>query len=220
MDAFARGNYAETSSAAADQIDAERDCERLSPEFSNIYARRGRPLIPPEKLLRARLLQIFHSIRGKPMLLEQLRDKLRFRWFVALGMDDSIGDVSTFIKDREWFLEGELSENFQAVVAKAGGAGVLGDGHVTVDGTPIQAWTSQKSIKPKDASGSSGGGRNVEVAFRARPRFNIRYASTTDPAARLYRKCKGTPAALAGCRVRILLASLAMCGCRIDSLHM
>lgn len=170
---------------------------KLSPEFTKIYARRGRPSIAPEKLLRARLLQILYSVRSEPMLLEQLRYNLLFRWFVGLGMDDAIWDVSSFSKNRERFLEGEISEKFlQAVVAKAGEAGVLSDEHFTVDGTLIQAWASQKSFKPKDDSGSSGGGRNAEVDFRGKPRCNDTHASTTDPDARLYRKSKATPAML------------------------
>jgi transposase len=169
----------------------------LSPEFSNIYARRGRPSIPPEKLLRARLLQIFYSVPSEPMLLEQLRYNLLFRWFVGLGMDDSIWDVSTFSKNRERFMEGEISDKFfAAVVGKAREAGLLSDEHFTVDGTLIQAWASHKSFRPKDGSGPSGGGRNPEADFRGKSRCNDTHASTTDPDARLYRKGKSSPAVL------------------------
>ena len=169
----------------------------LSPEFSKLYSRRGRPSIPPEKLLRARLLQILYSVRSEPMLLEQLRYNLLFRWFVGLGMDDEIWDVSSFSKNRERFLDGAISDKFfAAVVGKAREAGLLSDEHFTVDGTLIQAWASHKSFQPKDGPGSSGAGRNAEADFRGKPRCNETHASTTDPDARLYRKSKGTPAIL------------------------
>lgn len=123
----------------------------LSPQFSKLYARRGRPSIAPEKLLRALLLQIFFSVRSEPMLLEQLRYNLLFRWFVGLGMDDPIWNVSTFSKNRERFLKGEISHKFfERVVEKARGMGLLSDEHFTVDGTLIEAWASHKSFKPKD----------------------------------------------------------------------
>lgn len=169
----------------------------LSPEFSRIYAKGGRPSIAPEKLLRALLLQIFFSIRSEPMLLEQLRYNLLFRWFVGLGMDDAIWDVSTFSKNRSRFLEGEISAQFfAAVVAKANEAELLSDEHFTVDGTLIEAWASHKSFKPKDGGGPGGNGRNAEVDFRGKPRSNDTHASTTDPDARLYRKSKAAPAQL------------------------
>jgi transposase len=169
----------------------------LSPEFSKIYARRGRPSIAPEKLLRARLLQVFYSVRSEPLLLEQLRYNLLFRWFVGLGMDDPIWDVSSFSKNRERFLEGEISEKFfAAVVAKAREANLLSDEHFTVDGTLVQAWAGQKSFRPKDGSGSSGSGRNPDANFRGESRCNDTHESITDPQARLYRKGKSAPAVL------------------------
>lgn len=170
----------------------------LSPEFSKMYSRRGRPSIAPEKLLRALLLQIFFSVRSEPMLLEQLRYNLLFRWFVGLGMDDQIWDVSTFSKNRSRFLEGRISAKFfEAVVRKARDAGLLSDEHFTVDGTLIEAWAGHKSFQPKDGDGgSNGGGRNADVDFRGKPRSNDTHASTTDPDARLYRKSKAAPAVL------------------------
>lgn len=169
----------------------------LSPEFSKIYAKQGRPSIAPEKLLRALLLQIFFSVRSEPMLLEQLRYNLLFRWFVGLGMDDVIWDVSTFSKNRNRFLDGEISAKFfAAVVAKAREAELLSNEHFTVDGTLIEAWASHKSFKPKDGDGPNENGRNADVDFRGKPRSNDTHASTTDPDARLYRKSKATPAVL------------------------
>jgi transposase len=171
----------------------------LSREFSRLYSKFGRPSIPPEKLLRALLLQIFFSIRSEPLLLEQLRYNLLFRWFVGLGMDDPIWDVSTFSKNRERFLGGEISKKFFAtVVERARNAGLLSDEHFTVDGTLIEAWASQKSFKPKDPDGPvpPADGRNEEVDFKGQRRSNETHVSTTDAEARLYRKSTGTPAVL------------------------
>jgi transposase len=126
----------------------------LSPEFSKLYAQRGRPSIAPERLLRALLLQAFFSIRSEPLLLEQLRYNLLFRWFVGLGMDDPIWDVSTFSKNRERFLEGEISETFfENVVAIARDAHMISDEHFTVDGTLLEAWASHKVLSRRTATG-------------------------------------------------------------------
>jgi transposase len=171
----------------------------LSPELTPLYSKVGRPSIPPEKLLRALLVEIFFSIRSEPLLLEQLRYNLLFRWFVGLGMDDAIWDVSTFSKNRERFLEGEVSKKFfAAAVERARDAGLLSDDHFTVDGTLIEAWASQKSFRPKDPDAPTppAGGRNGEVDFKGQRRSNETHVSTTDPEARLYRKSRGTPAVL------------------------
>jgi transposase len=170
----------------------------LSPEFSKLYARSGRPSIAPEKLLRALLLQVFFSIRSEPMLIEQLRYNLLFRWFVGLSMDDKIWDVSTFSKNRKRFLDGEVSERFfAAVVDLARSSNLLSDEHFTIDGTLIEAWASHKSFRPKDGDdGTSGGGRNADVDFRGTQRKNDTHESTTDSDARLYRKSKSMGAVL------------------------
>lgn len=172
----------------------------MSPEFSKLYSRRGRPSIAPEKLLRALLLQMFFSIRSEPMLLEQLRYNLLFRWFVGLSMDDRIWDVSTFSKNRRRFLEGEIAHQFfAAVVERARAGNLLSDEHFTVDGTLIEAWASHKSFKPKtdDDSPNGGTGRNADVDFRGGRRSNETHASTTDPDARMYRKSSASGAVLA-----------------------
>ncbi len=173
--------------------------DELSPDFSKLYARRGRPSIAPEKLLRALLLQVFFSIRSEPMLIEQLRYNLLFRWFVGLSMDDKIWDVSTFSKNRQRFLGGEISQKFfAAVVDRARASSLLSDEHFTVDGTLIEAWASHKSFKPKANSDDddSGSGRNTDVDFRGTQRKNDTHVSTTDPDARLYRKSSSTGAVL------------------------
>lgn len=171
--------------------------DELSPEFSKLYARRGRPSIAPERLLRALLLQALFSIRSEPLLLEQLRYNLLFRWFVGLSMDDPIWNVSSFSKNRDRFLNGEISERFfEKVLVIAREANLMSDEHFTVDGTQLEAWASHKSFKPKDGGEPPAGGSNPDVDFKGKPRRNDTHESTTDPEARLYRKSSNTPAVL------------------------
>jgi transposase len=171
----------------------------LSPQFTPLYSRHGRPSIAPEKLLRELLLQIFFSVRSEPMLLEQLRYNLLFRWFVGLGMDDPIWDVSTFSKNRRRFLDGEISTKFfAAVLERARQTDVLSDEHFTVDGTLLEAWASHKSFRRKDGGDDPPeGGRNPKVNFSKQQRRNETHASVTDPDARLFRKGPSQGAILA-----------------------
>jgi transposase len=128
----------------------------LSPEFDKIYSIAGRPSIPPERLLRALLLQVVYTVRSERMLMEQLQYNLLFRWFVGLNMDDPIWDVTVFTKNRERFLDGDIAEKFfAAVLDQARTAGLLSDEHFTVDGTLVEAWASHKSFKraPGDRQG-------------------------------------------------------------------
>jgi transposase len=167
-------------------------------DFEAIYAKEGRPSIPPEKLLRALLLQALYTIRSERLLMEQLDYNLLFRWFVGLSMDDKVWNHSVFSKNRDRFLASDLAAAFFARILKqAAQAGLLSDEHFTVDGTLIEAWASLKSFRPKDNPPSSGGaGRNPEVDFHGERRVNETHASTTDPEARLYRKGKGKEAKL------------------------
>jgi transposase len=173
----------------------------LSPEFDRLYSKVGRPSIPPERLLRALLLQCFYGIRSERLLMEQLDYNLLFRWFVGLNMDDKIWDPTVFSKNRDRLLEGRIALRFlEEVVAQAREAGLTSDEHFSVDGTLIEAWASQKSFKAKDGSddeGGSGGGRNPDVDFKGKKRRNDTHQSTTDPQARLYRKARGHEAKLA-----------------------
>jgi transposase len=173
----------------------------LSPEFDRLYSKVGRPSIPPERLLRALLLQCFYGIRSERLLMEQLDYNLLFRWFVGLNMDSEIWDVTVFSKNRDRLLEGQIAQRLlEQVVAQAKEAGLTSDEHFSVDGTLLEAWASQKSFKQKDGSdgdGSSGGGRNPEVDFRGKKRRNDTHESTTDPQSRLYRKASGHEAKLA-----------------------
>jgi len=170
----------------------------LTGEFQAMYAREGRPSIPPEKLLRALVLQILYTIRSVRLLMEQLNYNLLFRWFVGLSMDDKVWDHSVFSKNQERFLDSDLADAFFARIQKqAAAAGLLSDEHFTVDGTLIEAWASLKSFRPKDAPPpEGGGGRNPEVDFHGERRLNRTHASTTDPEARLFKKAKGKEAKL------------------------
>ena len=171
--------------------------ERMSPLFAELYSPTGRPSIPPEKLLRALLLQVLYTIRSERMLMEQLDYNLLFRWFVGLNMDDVVWDATVFTKNRDRVLGGEVAEVFfQEVLAEARRRSLLSDEHFTVDGTLIEAWASHKSFKPKDQSDSDGGGSNPSVDFRRQRRTNDTHASTTDPDARLYKKSKGAESKL------------------------
>jgi transposase len=170
----------------------------LSPRFEALYAGTGRRSIPPEQLLKALLLQVLYSVRSERMLCEQLQYNLLFRWFVGLGMDDKVWVPTTFTKNRDRLLEGDIAEGFFAgVVAEARRRGWLSEEHFTVDGTLLEAYASQKSFRPKDEPpGASPGGRNPEVNFRGERRSNETHASRTDPDARLARK-KGSESKLA-----------------------
>src|SRR6516225_2342603 len=123
----------------------------LSPQFDALYASTGRPSIPPEKLLRALLLQVLYTVRSGRLLMEQLDYNFLFRWFVGLSIDDPVWDVTVFTKNRNRLLEGEVAEGFfTAVVGQARAQGLLSDEHFTVDGTLIEAWAGHKSFKRQD----------------------------------------------------------------------
>ena len=171
----------------------------LSAEFEGLYAKFGRPSIPPERLLRALLLQAFYSVRSEKQLMEQLQYNLLFRWFVGLSLDDEIWDETVFTKNRERLIEGDIAKKLMAAVLNQEAVKVLlSDDHFSVDGTRIDAWASRKSFRPKDGSGEPPApGRNGGRNFHGEKRSNETHASTTDPDARLYRKGPGQPARLA-----------------------
>ena len=122
-------------------------CRRAS---IGLYSTTGRPSIPPEKLLRALLLQMLYSIRSERLLMEELDYSMLYRWFVGLSLDDPIWDATTFTKNRDRLLEGDIADAFFAeVVAAIKADGLMSDEHFTVDGTLLEAWASHKSFKPK-----------------------------------------------------------------------
>jgi len=157
----------------------------MSRQFDKLYAETGRPSIPPERLFRALLLQVFYSIRSERMLMEQLNYNLLFRWFVGMEMDEPVWNHAVFSKNRERLLNQEVARSFfDRVLEQA--QEHLSDEHFTVDGTLIEAWASQKSFQKKDG-GDAGGGHN----FHGQKRTNDTHASKTDPDAKLYRKGHG-----------------------------
>lgn len=171
----------------------------LSPRFERMYADMGRPSIPPEQLLRALLLQSLYTIRSERLLIEEIDYSILFRWFVGLGMDDEMWSPTTFSKNRDRLLQGDVAAAFfDAVVDQARQAGLLSDEHFTVDGTLLEAWASLKSFRrkgdgPTPPSDDPG---NPTVNFHGESRRNDTHQSTTDPDARLARKGDGREAKL------------------------
>ena len=171
----------------------------LSGDFEALYAQGvGRPSIPPERLLRALLLQAFYGIRSERQIMERLEHDLLFRWFVGLGIDDPAWDQTTFGKNRDRLLAGDIAHKFlAAVLAQRRVKRLLSTDHFSVDGTMIEAWASMKSFRPKDGSDEPpAAGRNGDADFHGQRRTNDTHASTTDPDARLYRKGAGKEAKL------------------------
>lgn len=161
----------------------------MSKQFDTLYAGAGRPSIPPERLLRALLLQIFYSVRSERMLMQQLDYNLLFRWFVGMTMDEPVWNHAVFSKNRERLLNEKTARDFfRRVLAQA--QPHLSKEHFSVDGTLIEAWASQKSFQPKD--GEDGDGAN----FHGQQRRNDTHQSRTDPDAQLYRKSSGSEAKL------------------------
>jgi transposase len=125
--------------------------QTLSPRFAKLYADMGRPSIPPEQLLRALVVQVLYSVRSERLLMEAINYSILFRWFVGLSLDDPIWSHSTFSKNRDRLLRGDVAAAFfDAVVTQARAAGLLSDEHFTVDGTQLEAWASPKSFRPRD----------------------------------------------------------------------
>ena len=178
-------------------------------KLAALYSGFGRPSIAPQMLLRAMLLQAFYSVRSERQLMERMEFDLLFRWFVGLGADEPVWDASTFSKNRDRLLEGDVAARFLAMLmARPRVKRLLSSDHFSVDGTMIQAWSSMKSVKPIESGKGSGqrsgdeppppsGGRNAEADFHGETRTNATHASTTDPEAKLYRKSAGTEARLA-----------------------
>jgi transposase len=171
---------------------------QLDRTLAKLYADEGRPSIPPERLLRASLLQLFYSIRSERQLMERLDFDLLFRWFVGLGVDDPVWDATVFTKNRDRLLNTEIAQQFlSALLALPRVKTLLSREHFTVDGTLLKAWASMKSFRPKDGSGHPpDAGRNGERDFHGEKRSNDTHASTTDPDARLYRKGNGRESVL------------------------
>jgi transposase len=173
--------------------------KQLSPQFDQMYAKAGRPSIPPEQLLRAQLLQMLYSVRSERLLMEEIDYNILFRWFVGLNLDDPVWDATVFTKNRDRLLEAEVAKEFLAqVVAQARAKGWTSDEHFTVDGTLLEAWAGAKSFQPKDKKDlpPPDDPGNPTVDFHGEKRSNRTHESNSDPEALLARKSAGREAKL------------------------
>lgn len=171
----------------------------ISPALDGLYATTGRPSIPPEQLLRALVLQVLYSVRSERLLMEELDYSILYRWFVGLSLDEPVWDHSTFSKNRDRLLRGDIAGVFfVAVQEQARAAGLLSDEHFTVDGTQLEAWASLKSFQPRDAPPPDDPDRgNPTINFKGQTRRNDTHVSRTDPDTKLYRKADGEKSVLA-----------------------
>lgn len=166
----------------------------MDAELDALYADTGRDSIPPERLLRASLIQTLFSIRSERQLVNHIDYNLLYRWFVGLGMDETVWNHSTFSANRDRLLNEAIARSFFArILTLAEWQGLVSDEHFSVDGTLIEAWASMKSFVKKDGTTPppEDGGRNPTVVFKGEPRSNETHASNTDPDARLYKKSEG-----------------------------
>jgi len=171
--------------------------EGLSAEFNRMYSHTGRPSIPPEKLLKALILQALYSIRSNRMLTEQIGYSILFRWFLGMALDEPVWDHSSFTQNQQRLIGSEAAGLFfQRVLQQARKKKLLSAEHFTVDGTLLESWASLKSFQPRDGAPPSAEGRNPEVDFKGRKRTNDTHASTTDPQAKLMRHGLGKEAKL------------------------
>jgi transposase len=182
----------------------DEELSRMSRRFDAAYAEMGRPGVPPERLLKALLLQSLYSVRSENQLCERIDTDLLFRWFLDMDPAEDMFDPTAFAHNRPRLEKhGIMTAFFDGVVKRAMRAGLTSDEHFSVDGTLIESYASLKSFVPKDRTdskdpwGSSGyKPRNPEVDFHGHKRSNQTHHSTTDPEARLYKKADGQPAKL------------------------
>ena len=177
---------------------ADLALESMSKRFDSLYAKTGRPSIPPEKLLRAQLIQMLYSVRSERLLMEEIDYSVLYRWFVGMNLDEPVWDVTVFTKNRGRLLDGDVAREFLCeVVKQAQEKNLTSDEHFTVDGTLIEAWASLKSFQGKDQKNMPPDDPgNPTVDFHGEKRSNETHESTTDPDARLARKGSGKEAKL------------------------
>jgi transposase len=170
----------------------------MTERFDAMYAKTGRPSIPPEKLLRAQLIQMLYSVRSERLLMEEIDYSVLYRWFVGMNLDEPVWDVTVFTKNRDRLLDGDVAREFLSeVVRQAQEKDLTSDEHFTVDGTLIEAWASLKSFQSKDEKNEPPDDPgNPTVDFHGEKRSNETHESTTDPDALLARKGSGKEAKL------------------------
>jgi transposase len=170
----------------------------MTERFDAMYAKTGRPSIPPEKLLRAQLIQMLYSVRSERLLMEEIDYSVLYRWFVGMNLDEPVWDVTVFTKNRDRLLDGDVAREFLSeVVRQAQEKDLTSDEHFTVDGTLIEAWASLKSFQRKDEKNEPPDDPgNPTVDFHGEKRSNETHESTTDPDTLLARKGSGKEAKL------------------------
>ncbi len=183
----------------------DEELAMMSAVFDAAYSKEGRPSVPPERLLKALMLQAIYSVRSETQLVERIDTDLLFRWFLDMDPAEDAFDATAFTHNRPRLEKhGIVATFFDGVVRRAMSAGLCSDDHFSVDGTMIESHASLKSFKPKDVGDdkkgnddqrdgdkSDGNGfkpRNAEVNFHGQKRSNATHASTTDPEARLFKK--------------------------------
>jgi transposase len=170
---------------------------RMTPTFDAMYARAGRPSIPPEQLLKAKVLQALFTVRSDRQICARLQTDLMFRWFIDLGLDAKVFDASSFSQNQQRLLAHEVADRFFAeVVNLAREQGWVSDEHFSVDGTLIEGWASVKSFRPKSEKNEGTGAGNPWMDFHGEKRGNETHESTTDPETQLARKGPGKEAKL------------------------
>lgn len=176
----------------------DRVLEGLSEHFEELYAGQGRPSIPPETLLKGKVLQALYTVRSDRQLCARMQTDLMFRWFADIGLDEAVFDASTYSKNQERLLRHKVADLFfSEVVELAKAQGWVSNDHFCVDGTLIEAWASMKSVRPKDEKGPDDkGDGNGWQDFKGEKRTNETHQSVTDPEAQLMRKGKGREAKL------------------------
>lgn len=179
---------------------------RLNPIFSKLYASQGRPSIPPEQLLKARILMTLFSVRSERLFCEQLGYNLMWQWFLDRDLEEGTFNHSVFSKNYERVLSTEIAKLFFIEVYELSREEEwVSNDHFSADGTLIEAWASTKSFRPKqedeesDNDGKGGNDfkpSNPEVDFKGEKRSNKTHESRTDPESVLYRKGPGKEAKL------------------------
>lgn len=168
----------------------------LSRQLDGIYSAEGAPSIPPETLLKGKVLQALYTVRSDRQLCDRLKTDLLFRWFVDLPLDQEVFDASTYSKNQQRLLQHQVADLFfTAIVELARHHGWVSNEHFSVDGTLIEAWASTKSFRPKDEPKGPGSG-NGWLDFKGESRRNDTHESTTDADAKLVRKGPGKEAKL------------------------
>jgi transposase len=172
---------------------------KLSPLFDELYAKEGRPSIPPEQLLKSRILMALYSVRSERLFCEQLAYNLLWLWFLDRELDEGSFDPTVFTHNYERVLSADAAKLFFVEVYDLSRQeGWTSHQHFTADGTLVEAWASLKSFVRKDGqvqakvqSAKDEDPGNPTVNFRGEKRSNATHRSTTDPESVLYRKANG-----------------------------